>query len=390
MFEHDSFDFPRATIKILFEQFDEGINAKTKNNIKSLLLRLLLECGQDGILLDLSRYAKEYLYSNKRIAKCVFYTTLVLSLQEKIETDFQEAITHYLFNGESLDIHSIDFDNTNIELICYLSNCGLDLSDNDFSFVIKSQLIRMIDYWDSDEYTWRDLPFEATNELESFFKNEIIRNAQLAYNCLFDHIDFSKFKREAIDFYHNIFSKLIVEFFDSHSDNKRRDNCKKSILILEDKVNQIAFEGVKRELYKSLCLSPTHKMGDWSKYGVGYSYADKCFINKLLSKYGKYNMESTLFTVYQLQIKHLMPEILISLNVCFEAVRNDGFENVSRIINSPAKAVIDSIIITAFLKYNDHIKADIDLCQSYEGLLETLVFGHYEKAAVLLDEFRIH
>ena len=36
------------------------------------------------------------------------------------------------------------------------------------------------------------------------------------------------------------------------------------------------------------------------------------------------------------------------------------------------------------------IKADIDLCHSYEGLLETLVFGHYEKAAALLDEFRIH
>lgn len=55
-----------------------------------------------------------------------------------------------------------------------------------------------------------------------------------------------------------------------------------------------------------------------------------------------------------------------------------------------AKAVIDNIIITAFLKHNDQIKADVDLCQSYEGLLETLVFGHYEKAAVLLDEFRIH
>ena len=96
----------------------------------------------------------------------------------------------------------------------------MDLSDNDFSFVIKSQLIRMIDYWDSDEYTWRDLPFEATNELESFFESEIIRNAQLAYNCLFDHIDFSNFKREAIDFYHNIFSKLIVEFFDSHSEKE--------------------------------------------------------------------------------------------------------------------------------------------------------------------------
>ena len=390
MFEGDSFDFPHPTIKNLFEQLEMDINSETQNQIKLLLLRLITECGQNGILLDLARYAKEYLYSNKVIARCVFNTILVLSTEENFKNNFKEITLTYLFNEESFDIHSIDFNNTDIRLICYISNCGLDLSDNDFSFVIKSQLIRMIDYWDSDEYTWRDLPFEATNELESFFESEIIRNAQLAYNCLFDHIDFSNFKREAIDFYHNIFSKLIVEFFDSHSDTKRRDNCKKSIFILEDKVNQIAFEGVKRELYKSLCLSPTHKMGDWSKFGVGYSYADKCFINELLSKYGKYNMESTLYTVYQLQIKHLMPEILISLNVCFEAVRNDGFENVSRIINSPAKAVIDNIIITAFLKYNDHIKADIDLCQSYEGLLETLVFGHYEKAAVLLDEFRIH
>ena len=390
MFDGDSLDFPHPTIKILFEQLEMDINSETQNQIKLLLLRLITECGQNGILLDLARYAKEYLYSNKIIARCVFNTILVLSTEENFENNFKDITLTYLFNEESFDIHSIDLNNTDIRLICYISNCGLDLSDNDFSFVIESQLIRMINYWDSDEYTWRDLSFEATNELESFFENEIIRNAQLAYNCLFDHIDFSKFKRKAIDFYYNIFSKLIVEFFDSHSDTKRRDNCKKSILILEDKTNQIAVERIKRELYKSLCLSPTYQMGDWSKCGVGYSYADKSFINELLSKYGKYNMESTLYTVYQLQIKHLMPEILISLNVCFEAVRNDGFENVSRIINSPAKAVIDNIIITAFLKYNDHIKADIDLCQSYEGLLETLVFGHYEKAAVLLDEFRIH
>ena len=390
MFEGDSFDFPHPTIKILFEQLDMKITFETQNQIKFLLLRLITECGQNGVLLDLARYAKEYLYSNKKIARNIFYTILALSKEENFEANFQEIILTYLFNEESFDIHSIDLNKTDIRLLCYVSNCGLDLSDNDFSFVIKSQLIRIINYWDSEEYTWRDLPFEATNELESFFENEIIRNAQSAYNCLFDNIDFSKFKREAINFYHNILSKLIVEFFDSHSDNKRRDNCKKSILILEDKINQIAVERIKRELYKSLCLSPTYKMGDWSKCGVGYSYADKCFINELLSKYGKYNMESTLYTVYQLQIKHLMPEILISLNVCFEAVRNDGFENVSKIINSPAKAVIDNIIITSFLKYNDHIKADIDLCQSYEGLLETLVFGHYEKAAVLLDEFRIH
>ena len=247
-----------------------------------------------------------------------------------------------------------------------------------------------MDYWASEKYSWRILPFEATNELAFFFANEIIRNAQIAFNCLFDDIDFSNFKREAVDFYHNIFSKLIVEFFDSHNDAKRRENCKNSILILEDKINQIKVEWIKRELYKSLCLSPTYRMGDWSKYGVGYSYADKCFINELLSKYGKYNIESTLYTVYQLQIKHLMPEILISLNVCFESIRKDGFKSVLKIINSSAKAVIDNIIITAFLKYNDQIKADIDLCHSYEGLLETLVFGHYEKAAVLLDEFRIH
>lgn len=390
VFEHDSFDFPHATIMILFEQFDEEINAKTQNHIKSLLLRLLLECGQDGILLDLSRHAKEYLYSNKRIAKCVFYTILVLSLQEKIETDFQEAITHYLFNEESLDIHNFDIDNTNIETICYLSNCGLDLSDDEFYFVIKSQLKRMIDYWNSEKHSWQSLPFEVIHELAFFFENEIIRNAQPAFDCLFDEIDFSKFKREAVDSYHNIFSKLIVEFFDSHNDVNRREICKKSIIILEDKINQINVEWIKKELYKSLCLSPTYKMGDWSKCGVGYSYADKCFISDLLSKYGKYNIESTLYTVYQLQIKHLMPEILISLNVCFESVRKDGFESVLKIINSSAKAVIDEIIISAFLKYNDHIKADIDLCHSYEGLLETLVFGQYEKAAVLLDEFHIH
>ena len=390
IFNKDSFDFSHQTIKVLFEQLDEKITPQTQNNIKSLMLRLILECEQNDILLNLSYYAKEYLYSNKKIARCIFYTILILANEDRHEFNLQEIISKYLFNEESFDIHSINLDDTNIESICYVANCGLDLNDSDFFFVIKSQLIRLINYWDSEEYTWRDLPFKAIHELETFFENEIIRNAHIAFNCLFDDIDFSKFKRETIGFYQNIFSKLIVEFFDSHSDTKRRENCKNSILILEDKVNKITVERIKRELYKSVCLSPTYGMGDFGKCDVGYSYADKCFINKLLSKYGKYNMVSTLYTVYQLQIKHLMPEILISINTCFEAIRNEGLENVSKIIYSHAKTVIDNIIITAFLKHNDQIKADFELCQSYEGLLETLVFGHYEKAAILLDEFHIH
>ena len=42
------------------------------------------------------------------------------------------------------------------------------------------------------------------------------------------------------------------------------------------------------------------------------------------------------------------------------------------------------------MDFNEEIKADEELVNAYEGILEKLTTLNSEEAAVLLDEFRIH
>ena len=52
--------------------------------------------------------------------------------------------------------------------------------------------------------------------------------------------------------------------------------------------------------------------------------------------------------------------------------------------------IVNMIVTSAFVDYSDNIKKDILLRTSYEGILEALVSIGNEKAAWLLDEFRLH
>ena len=49
-----------------------------------------------------------------------------------------------------------------------------------------------------------------------------------------------------------------------------------------------------------------------------------------------------------------------------------------------------SIILKSFIFYSDEIKKDEKLINAYEDILLALTEIRNEKAAVLLDEFRIH
>ena len=42
------------------------------------------------------------------------------------------------------------------------------------------------------------------------------------------------------------------------------------------------------------------------------------------------------------------------------------------------------------MNFSDDIKMDFDLIDAYEDILKILIEFNYEKAGVILDEFRIH
>lgn len=54
------------------------------------------------------------------------------------------------------------------------------------------------------------------------------------------------------------------------------------------------------------------------------------------------------------------------------------------------KVIVDTIILKSFIFYSDEIKKDEKLINAYEDILLALTEIRNEKAAVLLDEFRIH
>ena len=65
-------------------------------------------------------------------------------------------------------------------------------------------------------------------------------------------------------------------------------------------------------------------------------------------------------------------------------------ESLERNFDGDTKIIIDRIITKAFINFSDDIKKESDLIDAYEGILNILIELNYEKAGVMLDEFRIH
>ena len=97
-----------------------------------------------------------------------------------------------------------------------------------------------------------------------------------------------------------------------------------------------------------------------------------------------------LITAYQFHIAELLPEILLSVRDClaYNAENTEKFADI--IHDEDVMFVINRIILTAFLNFSEDIKAIEELTKAYEDILEILVLLNHEKAAVLLDEFRVH
>ena len=80
---------------------------------------------------------------------------------------------------------------------------------------------------------------------------------------------------------------------------------------------------------------------------------------------------------------------MISISLCFtKAIRNNKEQFAKEIKDS--QVIVDMIILKSFIFYSDEIKKDEQLINAYEDILLALTGIRNEKAAVLLDEFRIH
>ena len=438
LFSNGNFLADIALMPVLLNQLENDVAIGIKNKIKKIVLDCLMYKGQHGVIDEMAKYVKRYLANHETLAQAVFNTIIKLSEDQmehqkynanylkvsKKDKEFifnpnmqpklsgidryikdddgncytsreEEIIDRYLLQEESLEIDVFDMSNYDISTICYVANCGLNFTNESFRIVIHEILLCVIDIW---KYTKRN--YNAHEIFDVYQEHEIIElfqwkmiqtqdDAKMAIDILFEEIDFTKFTTDTIEFYQDIFGNFLCEFFDSYVDSKRRNICKKKILYIEKKVNDIDEEYVRIQLYKSLMLSVTrYCTGDWSKIKTNYSYVDKQFLNKQFTKYGKYHIKELLRTIYQMHMDELLPEILISIRNSFQNAKSEVNKFKKSIREQ--EAIVQLIILKSFITYSDKIKQDQELIEAYEDILEILINLNYEQAAVILDEFRIH
>lgn len=112
-------------------------------------------------------------------------------------------------------------------------------------------------------------------------------------------------------------------------------------------------------------------------------------MNTQIEKYGFNHLCDVLYTVYLLNISELLPEILISISSCLKKAINENREQFAKDIKD-SQVIVDMIILKPFILFGDEMKKDVKLTNAYEDILLSLTEIKNEKAAVLLDEFRIH
>lgn len=434
IFQNGSFTYDHLLSTILFKQIEKELEDDTSIALKKLMLNCLLYREQNGIISDIANYLKEYLPSNQKIAKILFNTTMALAedkmnhylfnadfaarkseakadiyianrrqapywvdrfIKENGENAFKsiedEIVLKYLLNEEELEITNFDISHYDIVTLCYVSNCGLKLNNSVFRHVMKAIILDMIEIWYSCDDFHHILDTYAQFEVENFLRKEVTDSdvIDIELDLLFSNVDYTKFKSETYKFYEDIMLHFLPVFFDAYNNPSVRSRCINNIRNVEKRLISITDEKVRQELSKImfLTLGRFHSR-DWNELTTRFSYADKCFLNDLWSKYGKYHLEGMLNVIYQMHISELLPEVLLSVDSCFNEVKKN-MDVFKRIIKDK-ETIVNGLITKAFLDFNDEIKQDDELTKAYENILETLMTVNFEEAAVLLDEFRIH
>jgi hypothetical protein len=307
-----------------------------------------------------------------------------------------QIVRDFLYDGKEVDLSNFDISNYDIDILCNIACCGLGIEDERFAIVINSIVKCMIEIWykNYEKMCAHEIidTFQE-HKVSSYFQRELNitgRNPEVVYDILFKETDFSIFTRDTVDFYEDVFGGFLTSYIDGFGEKGKRDDIEKKIRILETYVNSVSEDYVRNILEKRLFLCRgKYSRWDVNKVKTEYSYKDKCFLNVQIEKYGFNHLLDVLYTVYLLNISELLPEILISISSCFTKAIRENRERFAKEIKD-SQVIVDMIILKSFIFFNDEIKKDVKLTNAYEDILVSLTEIRNEKAAVLLDEFRIH
>lgn len=389
IFNHHYPTIKAEPIIILLDQIYSSISESIKNRIKAFVLRCIINNQDDGVIDNYANIIISYLNKNKKLAKNIFSTLLMLSLASR-KNAIQETIEQYLYN--EAPVRKIKYYKRTFvfEQLALITKCGLDIDDDsDFSNAI-SVLLKMLDSKIEKQRSLDQIP--CSDIIVSFMQRQIQKNALInkAIDMLFKNVSLKKESDIKAQLYIEIFSYSLSSFFDGHRNFQMRENIKLALKYLETKINSMKKREVKINLYKALLLcGPQYSTGDWSNIFTEYSIMDKAFLNNQLKQYGKYHFSTAIYSMYKLQFEKLLPEILLGISeVLSQLSCNTQF--ISIMHNKENQYIIDSLISIAFLRFSDEIKFQAEICNAFESILKFLISTGNKKAAVILDEFRVH
>ncbi len=423
---------------VLFSQINKSVSLKTKKRIKEFMLNKLIaansmmeydliaiNCIQNFLkknknfsnifittILKLAedemnhqKYNYEYLKKYRQNTKFVFEPNLqprLSGIDRYIEEDGRkqysskknEIIKRYLRDENTYDFENFDIEEYDLKILSTIFNCGVDLKNPLIKEIVEQYInlfIRLCnrkkDYSIYDIVDWYEIHF-----LICFLQENIksIDTADYVISILFDKKDYSIFTSDTLKFYIEITSSLTASYFNCHEDIEKR-NIESIIKKLETRFDLIQIEKVKHALSSSLILGlgKYNFQSDKSELKAKYSYKDKIFLNELFSKYGYLNFDEMMRALFNLKYSELLPEILISINVSFKKYIEENILNNN--MSNNTFAIINEIVFYSFAEFEKEIKRDFDLIEAFENILLILIEKYQDsKAAILLDEFRIH
>ncbi len=434
IFKGGSFWFKDGLLYVLFKQINSNASVEVKNRIKCVILQIVLDNGMDGRIYGFRHITKVFLKETPNVQTAIVNTILALSKDEMqhrlfnynyaknytdtMLTDFvpnrtpklqwvdnmlQEAgisgyakcrdqiIEKYLYLEEAYDLTEFVIDDYDLSNLCCIAGCGINIK-NPVHYSILQTLVRDIISVFNMKRTHSSrgarVDTNVYRKVAKYLSEELFDNIKLTIKVLFDEIDFAKFSQDAVEFYLDVFGTLLPSYVDAYNNPSRRKQCEAVLSELETKINAInCADWVRHELYRSLILSASGFEGDWSEVPTDYSYTDIQFLNTMFSKYGKYNFNYFMLTIYKMKFEKLLPYVLPAIADTITEFTTNYF-NESHLEDT--RWILDYLILFAYLKFSDEIKQDAELTTAFEAILETLIGLRFENAAVLLDEFRVH
>ncbi|SDJ24977.1 hypothetical protein SAMN04487760_10482 [Lachnospiraceae bacterium G41] len=413
---------------VLFEQLWNDIDKTASNRLKKFILLCLIDKSYNGQVNKLKKYILDFLYNKKSTARIYFNTILAISEDEWKHTTYnqkvisqnkkknyiisgekgvpkpddivyalgkklykskrEDIINKYLFEEKELDIKKLDIHKMDKGYLFNATNTGLHLDDEDFNYFIKRMMPLLVNSMREEEARFSMMHYYDRLSVKEMFIREIDKekgNYKMVIDLLFEDSLIDGLCRESIKMYLSIFGYIASWYFDAYEDKPKRKYCCECIKYIEEKIKIIKDPYTKNQLEKTFFFGAENKVGDWNKCKTHYDYEDKIFIRELWTKYFVNHETDVIYALYQMKMGELLPEILPVISKTIDSIRNRG-----EVFSEECKLIIETFILKAFLDFSESIKADMEFHNSYESILNNLIYYGDEKAAVILDEYRTH